>query len=208
MKIQVFWDIIPSRLVNFYSCFEGQYCLHCQGKLVQEAYSWTARHWWWRHGSPSKRQELFVSLHGITFQKTCIFILDTQIRQFIVTVWPGQIHFRLLWCDLLVQLFCWLLVHTPAAMLKWSSILSFWADCERSKSSYHWKPKCSCKVLLPWLACTCKQLFPLECDYFLIGGQIFNRYMWHLRICTDVLKAAYCWQFFSLFRSNTNIIKL
>lgn len=106
--------------------------LHYQGKLVWEEYSWTAGHWWWRHSSLPKCWELVVSLHGITSQKTWIFILDTQIRQFTVLVWPGKIHFRLLQHDLLVQLFWWILLHTSAAMLKWSSMLSFWADCERS----------------------------------------------------------------------------
>jgi len=35
-KIQVFWDVTASRLVNSYSCFDGSLCFHLQCQAIQE----------------------------------------------------------------------------------------------------------------------------------------------------------------------------
>ena len=34
-KIQVFWDVTASRLVNSYCCFDGSLCFHLQCQAIQ-----------------------------------------------------------------------------------------------------------------------------------------------------------------------------
>jgi hypothetical protein len=62
IKIHVFWDTTPCRLVTRYQRFWGACCLSLQGGF-----------WTWRQQAPPKRWYLLTSRHGVVSQKTWIF---------------------------------------------------------------------------------------------------------------------------------------
>ena len=67
MKVKVFWDVTPCRLVTCYRRFERTYCLHSQVQKIPSAESLR-----WRRCVPPKCAWIFTSQQAISSQKTWV----------------------------------------------------------------------------------------------------------------------------------------
>jgi hypothetical protein len=66
-KMAVFWVVTLCSLVEVYQYFSGSCCLHRQGT------------WWWRQQVSLKCWWTSTRLHGVTTQKTAIFIFEDNL---------------------------------------------------------------------------------------------------------------------------------
>jgi hypothetical protein len=66
MKITVLWNVTPCSRVDVYHCLRKTWSYHFQGTFL---------HARWRHHIPLKHQWTFTILHGVTSQKTVIFVI-------------------------------------------------------------------------------------------------------------------------------------
>jgi hypothetical protein len=74
----VFWDVRPCSLVEVYRCFRGKYCLNHQSRTVSRGSTkLILLSWRWRQYNLPKWRHTFARYHGVTPQKTALFILTT-----------------------------------------------------------------------------------------------------------------------------------
>ena len=90
VKTQIFWDVMQCHWTSSARRLVASHGLHLQHKQSKK----NAWPWRWKRYDPSKRQEPFAHRHGITSQKTRMFI-NTDVKTWNIAT-NVQVHPHLL----------------------------------------------------------------------------------------------------------------